>query len=239
MQAFPFVVFAGLFAGVVASPVGAAGIEGRIRAGAGIEQPPALSVAVDAWACAPDGVLEDPRLRIGSDRGVADVVVRIAGADGAPRRAADGEVVLDQKGCVFRPHVVIVAPGQDLVVRNSDPVLHNFRTLARKNRTINRAQVKGKEDRLRFSEPEIIPVECDVHYWMSAVVVVAEDAWTAVTAADGTFRLPDVPPGAYDVELWHQRLGTQTLHVEVGESGGRVDFEWPAPPAPAEGPGAG
>jgi hypothetical protein len=210
----------------------AAALTGRIRAGADVAAPPPLSVAVDAWACAAGGTVEDPRLRIGAERGLADVVVRITSADGAPPYPASGEVLLDQTKCVFRPHVVVVAPGQDLRVRNGDPILHNFRTSGAANKAVNRAQVKGKEDVLGFATPEIIVAECDVHYWMSAVVVVAPHAWTAVTGEDGTFEIDGVPAGEHTVELWHQTLGTRTERVTVGNGAAPLDVEWGAAPTP-------
>jgi len=220
---------ASLLAVACAADAPAATIEGRIVAGKDVSAPAPLSVAVDAWVCAPDGKVDDPALRIGTDRGLADVVVRMTGAKDAPPYSAKQRVVLDQKGCAFIPHVVVVAPNEDLVVQNSDSVLHNFHTLAKANRSLNQAQIKGKQDTFRFSTPEIIPAECDVHYWMSAVVVVADSAWTAVSAPDGTFKIDGVPPGTYTAELWHQRLGTRTAPVRVAEQGGRIDLEWSAP----------
>jgi plastocyanin len=204
-------------------------VEGKIVAGKDVIAPAPLSVAVDAWACAPDGKVADPSLRIDANRGLADVVVRITGAKDAPPYAGKQPAVLDQKGCEFTPHVVVVAPNEELLVKNSDAVLHNFHTLAKANRSLNQAQIKGKQDTFRFSTPEIIPAECDVHYWMSAVVVVAESAWTAITAPDGTFAIEGVTPGTYSAELWHQRLGVRTVPLRVDDKGGRINLEWDAP----------
>jgi plastocyanin len=205
-------------------------LAGRMTAAKDVVPPTSLSVAVDAWACAPDGRVADPTLRLGPDNALADVVVRLSGPAEAPAYESKEPALLDQKNCVFVPHVVVVAPGQELRVKNSDAVLHNFHTLAKANRTVNQAQVKGKEDAFRFSTPEIIPVECDVHYWMSAVVVVAGSAWTAVSGADGTFTIDGVPPGDYTAELWHQRLGTRSVPVRVSDGGGNLEVEWPATP---------
>jgi plastocyanin len=206
----------------------AATLTGRMTAAMDVAPPKSLSVAVDAWACAPDGRIEDPTLRIGPEGVLADVVIRLVGSGEAPPYVAKATPEIDQKSCTFVPHVVVVAPGQDLKVKNSDAVLHNFHTLAKANRSVNQAQVKGKEDTFRFTTPEIIPVECDVHYWMSAVVVVAASAWTAVSAADGTFTIENLPPGDYTAELWHQRLGTKSVPVHVDETGAKLDLEWPA-----------
>jgi hypothetical protein len=187
-------------------------------------------VAVDDWACGDKGSIPDPRLVVGPAGEIADVVVRLVDVAGAPPYPDRGPALIDQKGCVFVPHVTVIAPGQELVARNSDPVLHNFRTIAKANRTVNKAQVKGKQDTFRFDSPEILSVECDVHYWMSAVVVVADSAFVAVTGQDGSYRIDGVPQGDYTVEFWHQRLGSRQAKVEVTNEGGRLDLSWdPAP----------
>src|SRR5688572_25562961 len=92
-------------------------LEGRIVAAEGLVAPPALSVAVDTWACAPDGRVADPSLRIGPQGGLADVVVRVSGEQAPPYAATDAAVI-DQRGCAFVPHVIVVAPGQELLVKN-------------------------------------------------------------------------------------------------------------------------
>jgi plastocyanin len=211
---------------------GAAALTGRMTVAKDVTPPPALSVAVDAWACAPDGRIEDPTLRVGADGALADVVIRLTGAGQAPPYAPKQPAVIDQKNCTFTPHVVVVGVGQELLVKNSDPVLHNFHTLAKANRSLNQAQVKGKEDRFRFTTSEIIPVECDVHYWMSAVVVVAANPWTVVSGPDGSFVIDGLEPGEYTAELWHQRLGTRSVPVLVDQGGARLDVEWPASSRP-------
>lgn len=211
--------------------VHAAKLEGRVRAGSGVEAPRALSAAVDDWVCGKDGSTPDPRLVIAADGGIADVVVTVEVEGAAPSEVAN-RAVITQQGCMFRPHVSIVVPGQELEVRNDDPVLHNFRTIAAHNRRINRAQVKGTSDVFRFETPEIVRVECDVHYWMSAVVVVAEHAFVALTDANGGFSLEGLEPGRYPVRLWHQTLGERRTEVDITADGGRLEVIWPAAPQP-------
>jgi plastocyanin len=169
-------------------------------------------------------------LVVGSGGEITDVVVRLVDVAGAPAYPDRGPALIDQKGCVFVPHVTVIAPGQELVARNSDPVLHNFRTITKSNRTVNKAQVKGKQDTFRFDSAEILSVECDVHYWMSAVIVVADSAFVAVTGKDGSYRIDGVPPAAYTVEFWHQQLGSRRAMVDVTAEGGRLDLSWDAAP---------
>jgi plastocyanin len=199
--------------------------EGRVLAGASVGDAKKLSVAIDAWVCAPGGETADPTLVIGKDRGLANVVVRVNVPDAT---AVQGglEVLIDQEGCVFTPHVVVVAPGQTLRVKNSDKVLHNFRTITAHNRAINKAQIGGKEDAFVFNAPEVIRAECDVHYWMSAIVVVKPHEFLAVTDAEGRFSIDGLAPGTYEVELWHERLGTKEAAVTVGDEGGLLLLTW-------------
>jgi uncharacterized protein (DUF2141 family) len=62
-----------------------------------------------------------------------------------------------------------------------------------------------------------VRVGCDVHVWMSAFVVSADTPFVAVTDASGSFTIPNVPPGAYTVSIWHETLGEQTAKVTVAE----------------------
>ncbi len=216
-----------LAVGAAAVPALAASVSGRITAGASVEPAPALDVTIDAWTCGKDGKIADPRLVIGPERGLADVVLRLRGEGDAPAWTAPAEApVMDQKGCVFTPHVVVVGPEQALKVGNSDPTLHNFHTRASENKTINRAQPRGMSFETKFAKPEIQKVVCDVHYWMSAVVVVTDTAWTAVSDENGRFAIADVADGTYDVELWHEELGERAGTVTVGGGDAVFDFTW-------------
>ena len=124
--------------------------------------------------------------------------------------------ILKQEGCRFLPHVLLVRPKQPLTVLNNDGILHNVHVHARRNRSSNiamGASVKSME--LTFRRPETIRIECDIHPWMSAFVVVAPHPYYAVTGADGVFVLKDVPPGTYKLQVWHEILGKLERNVTV------------------------
>jgi plastocyanin len=125
-------------------------------------------------------------------------------------------VVLDQKGCRFSPHVVVVPVRQPLRILNSDGILHNVHLHAMKNEPFNRS-MPGRTTQLdvTFGYPERIRIGCDVHQWMSGWVIVAEHPYYAVTGEDGAFRFQDVPPGSYTVEIWHEKLGKREAGVTV------------------------
>lgn len=127
------------------------------------------------------------------------------------------QVVLDQKGCRYEPHVVGIMAGQDLTIRNSDGLLHNINTESSANRSFNISQPRSMESNRSFRSMEImIPVKCDVHGWMTSYIGVVDHPYFAVTGTDGRYTIPNLPPGEYVIEAWHEVLGTQTFPVTVG-----------------------
>ena len=128
-------------------------------------------------------------------------------------------VVLDQKGCRYVPHVLGVQVGQTLEIASSDNTLHNVHALPQQNREFNMAhQLAGIKHTHVFSTKEVmVPFKCDVHKWMNAFLGVLDHPFYAVTTGNGHFELKGLPPGTYTVEAWHEKLGTQTQMVTVGE----------------------
>lgn len=136
--------------------------------------------------------------------------------------------IIDQNGCMFSPHVVGVMVGQGLKVLNSDGVLHNVHLMGKVNREVNKAMPAFTKKMVlpgtTFAKPETIPVKCDAHPWMAGYVVVTANPYFAVTAADGSFEIKDVPAGKYVVEVWHEYLGTKTQNVQVGDGVAAANF---------------
>src|SRR5262245_44287314 len=122
----------------------------------------------------------------GSDGGLADVLVYLKGAD-IKGEAASKPAVLDQKGCEYVPHVMGLQVGQKLIIRNSDPVMHNVHTTPKINEPFNVAQIAGGRDIERaFDKPEVVVrFKCDVHLWMFAYVGVLPHPYFAVTDKEG------------------------------------------------------
>jgi plastocyanin len=140
-------------------------------------------------------------------------------------------VTLDQQGCRYIPHVFGIRVGQELVIVNSDPTLHNVHATPVNNTEFNNGQpIQGMKMTHAFTSPEVmLPFKCDVHGWMNAYVGVMDHPYFAVTAADGKFELPGLPPGTYTIEAWHERLGTTTQSVTIGASEtGEANFTFQA-----------
>jgi hypothetical protein len=114
-----------------------------------------------------------------------------------------------------------IQTGQQFEVTNSDPVTHNIHPRAQVNREWNQSQAEGTPPLQRkFSQREImIRVKCNIHPWMHAFIGVADHPYFAVTGADGTFELKNVPPGEYTIEAWQEELGVQEQRVTVAPSG--------------------
>lgn len=182
---------------------------------------------------------DQPRTRpvvVGSDGGLQNVFIHVT--EGLPEGswpAPDGDVELDQDGCIYQPHVLAVRTGQTLTIRNSDGVGHNINARPQNQRGFNFSQPTVMTTERTFSQPEVmIPIQCDIHGWMEAYLGVVDHPYFVVTSEDGSFEIDNLPPGDYVIEAWHERYGTQTQNVTVAESGeATADFTFSASTAAA------
>jgi plastocyanin len=159
---------------------------------------------------------------VGPKGGLADVVVSLQGISGKSSGASAPPVVLDQKGCLYVPSIFAVQTGQKIVVKNSDPVLHNVHTMPAEgsgNAVKNQAQLPNGPDLvISFSKPEdFLKFKCDVHPWMFAWVSIFDHPYYAVTGEDGSFKIANVPPGKYTIQAAHRKAGKATQEIEVKE----------------------
>jgi plastocyanin len=164
---------------------------------------------------------------VGSKGELADVVVSLQGVP-ASGGAAAAPVVLDQKGCEYTPSILAVQTEQKIMVKNSDPVMHNVHTLptVAGNSEKNQAQSPGASElAFTFAKPEsFLKFKCDVHPWMFAWVSVFDHPYFSVSAADGSFKIANVPPGKYKIQAAHRKAGVVTQDIEVKADGAKADF---------------
>jgi plastocyanin len=159
-------------------------------------------------------------LVLGSGNTMANIMVWVSKGLPAGKTwpAPKTPVVLDQKGCVYLPHVMGIMVGQTYRILNSDGILHNIHTLPKINPQFNRGQpATVKEMTTSFPKPEaMLQVKCDVHPWMSAYIGVFTHPFFSVTSTDGKFTISGLEAGSYEITAWHERLGTQTATIKVG-----------------------
>jgi plastocyanin len=126
-------------------------------------------------------------------------------------------VTLDQKGCVYVPHVQGIMVGQAYRILNSDGILHNVHALPKVNSAFNKPMPPTmKETTTTFPKPEnVFPIKCDVHPWMQAYIGVFTHPFFSATAADGKFTISGLDPGTYEITAWHEVLGMQTATITV------------------------
>jgi plastocyanin len=155
-----------------------------------------------------------------ADHKLANVYVYVkAGAPDTVAPASSDAVVLDQKGCRYVPHVIALQQGGSVEFRNSDPTMHNVHMTPAQvgNETVDLSETPmGQPQTQRFKSPEaMIPVRCNNHPWMSAFINVAPNRYFAVTGPDGSFTIPNLPPGTYTVAAVHEKLGEQDMQITI------------------------
>ena len=231
-------------------------IRGAVRLAGAAPKLPAMPTGKDEAVCGKEQ--PTPRLVVSKDMGVANTVVYLESvASGKP--FARTEALMDQKGCRYDPHVLIVPKSPALGISNSDSVLHNVHACtsdAARKTLFNIAQpLIGQRTPIapeKLATPGIYALSCEAgHPWMSGYLVVAAHPYYAVTGADGSFAIDEVPPGKYTLRMWHEGVHVRsyaaslqryefeeayetTLAVEVKPAAeSRADFKLELRPAPA------
>ena len=142
-------------------------------------------------------------------------------------------VELDQKGCVYEPHVFGIQAGQELLIKNSDETLHNIHSMPKKNREFNFAMpkvVKTKKAKFDASEDPFY-IKCDVHPWMKTWVLVSDHPYFAVTDSNGSYEIKGVPAGTYEVVCWQEKFKKRAIvdKITVGDGAVTKNFTFTRP----------
>jgi hypothetical protein len=149
-------------------------------------------------------------------------------------------VVLEQRGCMFRPRVIALQAGQTLEVRNGDQTMHNVHSLSVKGNMFNVSQVAGRPPftAVLARAEKMLRLTCDVHSWMNVYIAVVDHPYFAVSGSDGRFVIRDVPAGPQVVQVWHERYGPLTAAIGVPVAGeATVDFSYSGTEKAAPPPG--
>jgi plastocyanin len=200
-------------------PATAGAITGAITFEGTPPAPTPINTGSDPY-CEKLGPMTTETVSVGTGGALQNVFVYVK--DGLGNRVfpvPTAPVVLDQRGCRYVPHVFGLQVGQPFEILSSDNTLHNVHAMPESNREFNKAhQEAGIRHMHVFTAKEVmIPFKCDVHRWMNAYVGVLDHPFFAVTGTNGAFELKGLPPGNYTIEAWHEKLGTQTQTVTIGE----------------------
>lgn len=182
-----------------------------------------------------EGEREIPEV-VAKNGALAEVIVyidKIAKGKAWPK-PQNGEFLLNQKGCRFIPYLQVVPRDGELIVQNSDPVLHNIHVreiMGKVRRTIfNFGQPKQGQrvpQKIKTIRNKEIKVECEAHNFMHGWMLAAENPYFDITKEDGSFKIEEIPPGNYTVITWHPILGIQKREVSVSPKGAtEVFFEF-------------
>ena len=144
--------------------------------------------------------------------------------------------MLDQRGCEYTPGIMAMQTGQKLMVKNSDPVMHNVHTrpTVQGNEEKNNAQMpSGPDLSFTFTKPEMfLKFQCDVHPWMFAWISVFDHPYFAVSGKDGKYSIKNVPDGKYTLAVYHRKAAPAATPVtaEIEVKGGAVTKDFTLEP---------
>jgi plastocyanin len=188
-------------------------LKGRFVFGGDAAAPAALTIDKDVEVCGKHNLVNE-EVVVGDDKGVANVVVfvrdkKVKVKPELEAAAKEGMPVLDNRNCRFEPHVLFVQAGQELVIKNSDPVGHNSNISTVKNAPSNNLIPSGGQVTAKFTTDEAVPaqVTCNIHPWMKGWIVVRDNPYATVSKADGSFEIADLPAEEVELQFWHEKAG--------------------------------
>lgn len=231
---------------MVASATGSSAQEwgtltGRLVLDGAAPDPAAINVSKDPEYCGQHNLVEETVL-IGKEGGLTNAFVYLylkrgktvpvhPDLESIPTEPA----VLNNKGCRFEPHVLLLRTGQPLEIHNSDPGLgHNTNAQPLNNPGFNPmiANDSPFKTKLQKMESYPVPFACNVHPWMKAHVLVRDNPYMVITGEDGSFEIKNMPAGEHEFIFWHESAGN-LKNISLGSSGktsrkGRAKLKIPA-----------
>lgn len=144
----------------------------------------------------------------------AEAVVYLESAKESP--PVQARVVVDQRNLAFVPAVLPVVRGTVVEFTNSDDVQHNvFSPSDIAAKFDLGTNGPGARQSVTLNEPGEVLILCNIHMEMEGHILVLKDPYFAVVAADGSYRIPDVPPGTYKLKVWNRRILPYVQAVDV------------------------
>jgi plastocyanin len=187
-------------------------LKGRFVYGGDAAAPSALTIDKDVEVCGKHKLVAE-ELVVGEDKGVANVVVfvrdkKVKVKPELEAAAKQVKPVLDNQNCRFEPHVLFVQVGQEFVIKNSDTAGHNSNIGSIKSPSNDLIPAGGQVTK-KFAADEAVPaqVTCNIHPWMKGWIVIRDNPYAAVSKADGSFEIADLPAEEVELQFWHEKAG--------------------------------
>lgn len=196
-------------------------IKGKITYSSDVKLPKSFDTGKYKKACGQE-VPNEKLLTNGT--GLMNVVISV---EGKKLGGKPGEYKLDQKNCRYAPHVMAMMKDSKLNIHSSDPINHNLHSYSFDNDPVNVMFLPNQDDfELELEEPEIVKVECDLHGWMTAWIIVTDNSFFDISGQGGTFKIPNLPPGKYTINAWHEVLGSKSQKITVAEGDVEINFDF-------------
>lgn len=189
-------------------------IVGRVRVQGRFEKPAPLKVYKNRDFCGAQ--VPNESMLVGPRGGLQNVVVALPGARAEKGATPSKDLVLDNKNCTFVPHVQVAPVGSEILLLNSDPILHDVHARLGSETLFNVGLPTWRQVKNRLTRIGVVTIQCEVlHTWMSAFIVVTSSPYFAVTDEKGEFVIEGVPAGTHKIEVWHEKLGRQSRRVTL------------------------
>lgn len=145
-------------------------------------------------------------------RDYSGIVISLRPLNGGVPTVPTAHVQMTQRNKTFTPHVLPVTAGAVVDFPNFDPIFHN--AFSSYNGQIFDVGLypPGTSRSVKFSKPGVVRVFCNIHPTMSAVILVLNTQYFTTTLKDGNWAL-DVPPGTYELSVFHERATDQALQA--------------------------
>jgi plastocyanin len=173
---------------------------------------------------------------LGADgKPIANAVVFVQEPASLPPRAAASPAIMDQFNKTFVPEMLPIAVGTQVRFPNRDQIRHHVYSFSRPKR-FELPLYKGEDaPPVLFDKPGVVKIGCNIHDWMSAIILVLPNDYFAVTKEDGTFTLPSLEAGQYTITAWHAQSRDKTedvaQHITVADQDPRLTFKIALAPA--------
>jgi plastocyanin len=139
---------------------------------------------------------------------------------------SDARARMDQRNERFIPHLLAITTGTVVDFPNDDNIYHNVFSLSKTKRFDLGRYAAGHSKAVRFDQPGIVRVFCEIHSHMNAFILVFDHRFFALTDEEGRFRIDRVPPGSYKVTAWYEGVSQHSQTVTVPATGSvEANFE--------------